>query len=220
MLVLPSEGKRLNVFRSFLRALWGGQTLTKGLTKRMRVLGGLGHCCIADVRLLQTAGVVLALVSYIIAMQDRAAAVVISDFEHNGVVDSGAGLHGTGESVATLSIDSSSNMPTNPKLFGLNDVLGPVMHIPYNSKTLISAVESLRIGYLRHPGGGVVSTKVLISTTHFVRFGKKHSSHANTRIIHVRVLPHQSLPDYQNEKERKKNEEGRQADLKKIAGEM
>ena len=60
--------------------------------------------------------------------------------------------------VAHLSIDKASALPTNPKLFGLNDVLGPVMQIPYDSVALTSAVESLRVGYLRHPGGTVVST--------------------------------------------------------------
>ncbi|XP_065183391.1 uncharacterized protein LOC135814228 [Sycon ciliatum] len=61
------------------------------------------------------------------------------------------------EGAAQLSIDRSAKLPTNFKLFGLNDVLGPVMQIPYDSSALVCAVESLRVGYLRHPGGTVAN---------------------------------------------------------------
>ncbi|XP_065183392.1 uncharacterized protein LOC135814229 [Sycon ciliatum] len=58
---------------------------------------------------------------------------------------------------AHLTIDRKDVLPTNFKLFGLNDVLGPVMQIPYDSSALVNAVESLRVGYLRHPGGAVAN---------------------------------------------------------------
>lgn len=65
-------------------------------------------------------------------------------------------------STAIISPLTNSESPFNPSLFGLNDVLGPIMQIPYDSKVLLDIVQSLRVGLLRHPGGTVVSERFLM----------------------------------------------------------
>ena len=43
----------------------------------------------------------------------------------------------------------------SPLLFGLNDILGPIINLTYTDKALTAAVKALRVGALRHPGGTV-----------------------------------------------------------------
>lgn len=46
---------------------------------------------------------------------------------------------------------------SNPKIFGWNDVLGPIINLTYNNPHLISAIKALRVGVLRYPGGTVAN---------------------------------------------------------------
>jgi hypothetical protein len=52
---------------------------------------------------------------------------------------------------------SQNESPINSNLFGVNDVLGPIMQIPYNSSLLQAIARSLRLGGMRFPGGTVAN---------------------------------------------------------------
>ena len=45
--------------------------------------------------------------------------------------------------------------PASPLIFGLNDILGPIINLTYSDTGLLAAVKALRVGALRHPGGTV-----------------------------------------------------------------
>ena len=52
---------------------------------------------------------------------------------------------------------SQNGIPVNPNLFAVNDVIGPIMQIPYNASVLKNIARCLRLGGMRFPGGTVVS---------------------------------------------------------------
>jgi hypothetical protein len=47
--------------------------------------------------------------------------------------------------------------PVNPLLFGINDILGPIINLTYSDSALQAAVSALGVGALRHPGGTVAN---------------------------------------------------------------
>eukprot|EP01052_Picozoa_sp_SAG31_P037912 SAG31_NODE_4973_length_2825_cov_1.906090_1_plen_338_part_10 len=47
--------------------------------------------------------------------------------------------------------------PASPLLFGLNDILGPIINLTYSDTALVGAARALRVGALRHPGGAVAN---------------------------------------------------------------
>ncbi len=47
--------------------------------------------------------------------------------------------------------------PASPLLFGMNDILGPIINLTYSDAALVAAVKALRVGALRHPGGTVAN---------------------------------------------------------------
>lgn len=58
---------------------------------------------------------------------------------------------------SAVEIQVTSSQIPDPRLFGLNDVLGPIVAIPYSDPALCEAVKALRVGVLRHPGGTVAN---------------------------------------------------------------
>eukprot|EP01043_Picozoa_sp_COSAG02_P015091 COSAG02_NODE_634_length_19259_cov_9.871347_10_plen_553_part_00 len=66
--------------------------------------------------------------------------------------------HGGISSLSTCSVASlPGGRPASPLLFGLNDILGPIINLTYSDTALVAAVKALRVGALRHPGGTVAN---------------------------------------------------------------
>jgi hypothetical protein len=47
--------------------------------------------------------------------------------------------------------------PINPRLFGFNSIVGPILAIPYDDPGLMQAAQALHLGVLRYPGGTVAN---------------------------------------------------------------
>ena len=47
--------------------------------------------------------------------------------------------------------------PINPRLFGFNTILGPVLAVPYDDTGLMEAAQALNVGCFRYPGGTVAN---------------------------------------------------------------
>lgn len=62
-----------------------------------------------------------------------------------------------GSSSRVQVLQVASAVPTNPFLFGLNSVLGPILQIPYSDPMLATIVQSMRVGGWRYPGGTVAN---------------------------------------------------------------